>query len=314
MRRILVTLLVLAATGAGTSTPAQGAERLRLNFRTAPGERATGPVATRHPLRRGVPYVIAVSGTGSIWPASQWRRGRACGAAERGPVTRSRRVANGPASWDAETVFAVPAHVRFFGLKCSRNRVPLHFGRRIRGGFQINAGEGYGHKEPVGGARSVPRADHRYLYRLTGQGRRAHFRFFDSARRADNYGVLRVVVRTARECAATRCASRGLRNTDGRVPGRVVTSRAIRLGARFCGERTLTVRIGGRGILVRGGRVLISGRKHGGFGRPKRGRIRVGRLPRGSFRLTVRARTSRGQVLVGRRTYLFCLPRVRLFP
>lgn len=321
MRQISARGLSLRLALAGTILTALGAanvagatEQLRLDFRTAAGGGLGGPVATKRALVRGADYYVTVSGTGSVWPAAQWTGGRACGAPESAPIEPSRRTANGPTGWDAETVFAVPPRVRFFGFNCSTT-VPRHFGRQKLGGFQIDVGEGYGHKEPIGGARSVPRVDHRYVYLVRGQGRRARFRFFDTTRSSDNYGVLRVVVRAAGECLAVSCLAFSGRDTDRRVPpGRIVASDAIDLGPRMCGDSGVDVNFAVRGFRLRGGRVWVDGREARRFGAARGDNVALRGLPPEPYQVDVRARTTRGQTLLGRRTYLFCLPRVRLFP
>jgi hypothetical protein len=65
---------------------------------------------------------------------------------------------------------------------------------RYAGGFQIDTGSGFGHREPDGGPFSAPTRSHKYRYVVTGQGAPASFRFLDTPN-DDNYGVLKISVK-----------------------------------------------------------------------------------------------------------------------
>jgi len=303
------------------ATAASAAETLRLDVREASNDGAAGPVATAGALADGQAYVAQVTGTVSIWPRSQWEdRGFGCGASESAPLFPS-DGATGPTGWDAETVWAVPPGVEFRGFTCVPTDIPFHTTRQTADGFQIDDGTGFGHREPFGGARSVPRADHTYTYDLAGHGAPAGFQFVDAPAR-DNYGVFRIVVMTAAECAAIDC--KGLGNPaqgagpegDQFVPDTGVASSSV-FGvpsARRCiSRRRITVRIRRpRGvrltrISVRVGNRLIRVVRGRSLSRARQ--INLRGLGPGRFRVTLRATTSRGQILVTRRTYRTCTSR-----
>jgi hypothetical protein len=313
--RALIPAAALAAALLSTS-PALGAENLRLDARDAAN--AGGSVVnTAASLAAGQRYMAIVSGTVSIWSAEQWRSHDAevCGAPESAPITPSSDATNGPTGWDADTVFGVPSGVFFNDFTCVPSQIPFHSLKQSSQGFQINTGAGFQHVEPFGGARSVPRADHTYVYDLTGSGQPAGFKFSDQPAN-DNYGVLKIQVLTAAECAAIQCqgpsASRSGDQTT--TPSTTVDSTVFQLPRTCVSRRRITIHVrklhgvklvkatvtlGKKTFKVVTGKALL------------RSTIDLRGLPKGSYEISIKGRTSRGQILTAHRSYRTCTPKGR---
>jgi hypothetical protein len=297
-----------------SATPALAAENLRLDARDAAN--AGGSVVnTAAPLSTGQRYMAIVSGTASIWSAEQWRSHEAdvCGASESAPITPSSDAPNGPTGWDADTVFAVPSGVFFNDFTCVPSQIPFHSVKQSSQGFLINTGAGFQHVEPFGGARSVPRADHTYVYDLTGSGQSATFKFSDQPAK-DNYGVFKIQVLTAAECAAIQCEgpqagrsgdqtttpSTQVDSTVFQLPRTCVSRRRITIHVRkLHGVKLIraTVTLGKRTFKVIKGKALL------------RSTIDLRGLPKGSYKISIKGRTSRGQILTAHRTFRTCTPK-----
>jgi hypothetical protein len=296
--------------------PAGAAETIDVDLNT--NSTRAGAVRSATVLAAGQRYVVAVVGTGSIWGVSQWsNRGATCGGPEERPLIASPGVENGPVGWDAETVFAVPPGVSFFP-RCSAANIPFHVPTQSGGGFKMDIGDGFKHREPLGGERSVPRADHRYVYEIDGRGQAAALAFLDESeqRRPDDYGIIRVTIWTDAECAAINCRAGTDRASDNvapvpgaRLPGAANASDITLPSSRSCASRRrfdvqLRQRRGVRFVratVALNGKVVKTVRR-GSI----RAKIDLRGLPRGAFTVVIRATTSRGQLLTSRRKYRTC--------
>jgi hypothetical protein len=309
----LLLSLVLAVT-AGT---ASAAEQVVLDLGDSATE--TTAVGASTVLETGQPYVISVTGTGSIWSADHWKRPGICGAPESKPMLASPGVENGLVGWDAETVFAVPAGVGFL-RECSPNAIPLHVKARSGGGFKINLGPRFSHFEPAGGERATPRADHTYHYELKGEGQAPRFSFFDEStegRRNDNYGKLAITIRTPAECAAVNCLATAGREFDKQAPAAALAGAPAAANSpnltlpsnRKCASRRkFQIRIKEpRGVKFRRATVTLNDRV---FKVVRQGRLKatidLSGLPPGRFKIRIAATTTRGQILRSTRSYRTC--------
>lgn len=198
MTRMMLGGALVAATVALAAAPAVANddanvknEKLSLDTFSQGGPNV---VSTSKPLAAGAPYTVKVDGTVNIEPIRDWSHPGGCGTPDKKPKHKSPGVTNGPVGWDAETVFAIPAPFSRPGFACIAGAVPFHSTKWYAGGFQINTGAGFGHREPVDGPFSAPRSSHQYTYVVTGSGSPASFRFADFPN-DDNYGVLSVHVK-----------------------------------------------------------------------------------------------------------------------
>jgi hypothetical protein len=236
-------------------------------------------------------------------------------------------VQNGLVGWDAETVFSVPPGVGFL-RNCNPGQIPFHVPTQSGGGFKIDLGPRFFHFEPVGGARTVPRADHTYHYDVKGEGNPARFAFFDDTAggpaRNDNYGVLAITVRTAAECAAVNCKATAGREFDGAAAstqaGAVTTKVAnspdlvLPSSRRCASRRKFEIRLRARrGVRLVRATVTLDDRVFKVVRSGKKGRLRakidLSGLPAGQFKVQIIATTSRGQKLRSSRSYRTCKKR-----
>jgi hypothetical protein len=308
VQRNLGLAVVLAAIAVpAAAAPASADEQLTLDLRQSTQPGGAGPVITAEPLAAGQPYVVTVSGTGSIWPLARWSAGPVCGAAERAPMFPTPAVANGPVGLDAETVFAVPPGAPFPGFPCAPATIPFHVFQYQPVGLQMNAGGGFVYVTPVGGPYGAPRPDHTYTYAITGAGAPLAVRFADEPV-GDNYGLLRIGVRPRQPCDdAGTCAARSPTAIDA-------SGFEVALpGARTClSRRRFTVHFKApRGVRIVSARLELAGRRfvaRKDKGGVLRATIDLRRLPKGRYRLTLRARTNRGQAITASRRYRTCAP------
>jgi hypothetical protein len=296
----LLASALLTAVLAGAPAHAAG-EQLILDVRQGAQLGAAGPVTTATPLAAGQPYVAIVSGTVSTWPRANWLTGPVCGAPEAAPMYPTPSVANGPVGFDAETIFAVPRDAPFPGVPCLPSTVPFHVFTYQTMGLQMDAGGGFAGVVPAGGPYRTPRPDHTYTYAITGAGAPLRIRFADQPL-DDNYGLLHIEVRLRMPCDDTgTCAPAG-------AP--TVATAGFALSGRTClSRRRFTVHFQApRGVRVISARLQIAGRRF---------KVRAGkrelttvvdlrRLPKGTYKLTLRVRTSRGQTLTASRRYRTC--------
>jgi hypothetical protein len=298
---------------------------------------SAGPVATPAPLTAGASYYVIVSGTMSIWPASQWSlSGRMCGEPEELPMFESPGALNGPVGWDAETVFAVPPYVNFYTFPCTASEIPFLSTEHTRVGFElsISGSSGFMHAVPVGGAPSTPTADHTYTYAVTGTGQPASFRFIDDPV-SDDYGVFMIKVLTAAECAAVNCEgaaiaaskeassttpSSAVTTADLGGKGEVKSSKIVKLPAKCYSLRHFPIHFRvPRGVVIDHVVEYINGHLVHSFSKSVtadivRAGVNLHGLPLGTFTLELRVTTSRGEVLRTIRTYHTCVPGKRQPP
>lgn len=128
-------------------------------------------------LASGLPYVITVQGTFSIYNAALNEGSPNSDAMFPGAVGGRVSLQVGQ---DAETCFA----------KVAGGGGPA-IGHQNQ--FQIDLGGGYAHVEPEGGPFVSPQANYLYRYTVTGQGSTASFRINDTPLN-DNYGNLQIVI------------------------------------------------------------------------------------------------------------------------
>lgn len=317
----MATVLACASCLAGPAL-AQAETALELDTHVPGSAESAGPISTPAPLAAGSHYDIIVSGTMSIWPASQWlAKGTVCGAAEEGPMFPSPGAENGPVGWDAETVFAVPPDVNFYAFSCVPAQMPFQSTEHSPGGFQIqvNGGSGFHHMAPIGGERKTPTATHTYTYAITGEGDPVAFRFVDDPV-SDDYGVFKIKVLTAAECAAINCEEAASTSSDQTVPagstgvgsGGVLSSSVVHLPTQCHSRREFPVHFRvPRGVEVAKVVELINGRVvHSFSASVARHIVKAGvnlrGFPAGTFTLELRVTTTRGQVLRTIRTYHTC--------
>lgn len=295
----------------GAAAPASAEERLALDVRGQAG--AAGPVKAAAAVPAGQAVFVTLSGTISIWPVAQWRsRGSVCGAAESETVTPSPGVGNGPAGWDAETVFAVPPGVTFNAFGCEPAAVPFHSTRRSPGGIQFDTGNGFAHVEPIGGPFTSPRADHTYTYAIRSAGEPVATRFVDDPVR-DNYGVFSVLVRNEEECAAASCvaAATDAPSAAAIAAGSRPTLAVLGVSLRACASRRrFRIRLRApRGVKLASASVQVDRRRAAVIRGKRLGSVvDLRRLPEGRFVVRIVARSTRGQVLRETRRYRTCAP------
>lgn len=316
MRR-LVLAAACAATAVITTAPANAAEVLDLETRGTPGATVAGPVATTAPLTDGATYFVRVSGTSSIYTFKDWLvpGKQACGLPEAGPLFPTPGVVNGVTGMDAETVFAVPVYAPFHGFTCAPATFPFRITRYTDGGLQLATDAAFAHREPVGGARDVPRADHTYTYKVIGTGVPLRARWVDTPLQ-DNYGRYRVEVLTAEECAAQSCEQAAQPANDQVLGTGAVTKPLAQSVAqttttvKACVSRRLfRVRVRAYpGIAIRSATLTARGKTYVMVrsGRRIRGYVDMRGLPYGRFTVTITAVTTRGQRLTDVRTYRTC--------
>jgi hypothetical protein len=310
--------LACLIAGAGV---AQASERLTLDTHVGSSQ-AAGPVSTTAPLAAGAQYYAIVQGTMSIWPRSDWKAsGPICGADEAAPLFPSPGVTNGAVGWDAETVFAVPPGVAFNGFACTATQIPFEAVAHSSGGFEISLGPGFAHMTPVGGARTTPRADHTYTYALTGQGMPASFEFIDQPI-DDDYGVFKIQVLSAAECAAVNCVTAAATSSDQTVPAdQDVTAGAVggvsanntlvvapKNAARCSSRRDFVVHLRvPKGVKVRSFSEYLNGKVlRTVSGNHLKTTADLKKLPYGTFKLELRILSSREQVIRDIRVYHTC--------
>jgi hypothetical protein len=319
-RQLGMALLVSCAASLGVTSMTQAAQTIALDTHVEGSAEAAGPVASPLVLTTGERYYVIVTGTVSIWPASQWSAaGSACGASEDFPEFPSPGATNGPVGWDAETVFAVPPEVNFFHFTCVTSEIPFQSTQHSPGGFQLSTAGSFAHMTPIGGERSTPTAEHSYTYQVIGSGAPAAFRFVDDPV-SDDYGVLMIKVLTAAECAAIGCEASAAASADQTVvpttggKGAVLGASLVRLPSRCYSRRSFPVHFRvPRGVAIVKIAELINGHLVRSFGAKVSKRlvtagVNLKGLPAGTFTMELRLTSSRGQALRARRTYHTCRP------
>src|ERR1039458_8424573 len=190
----------------------QADQTVELNTHIQGSPDAAGPVSTATSLIAGEHYDVVITGTMSIWGATQWSAaGSQCGASEEQPLYPSPGAVNGPVGWDAETVFAVPPGVDFYSFSCVSSQIPFLSTAHSPGGFEtsVSGAGGFAHLTPIGGNRSTPTAGHTYTYAVTGTGQPASFRFVDDPV-TDDYGIFMIKVLTDRKSTRLNSSHLGI--------------------------------------------------------------------------------------------------------
>lgn len=191
---------------------AQAAHTLKLDLASPQNAAPDGVAAQTPPLRSGVRYIVRVSGTGSLW-ANDPAAPVTCGTAARRPISElSPGTDPRPATVDGAVVFAAPKGVPFLGgFACvppTPTRPPAAAALRMGTGGKLAA------VVPLGGAPTVPAADHTYYYEVRGRGRPLQLQYADPVV-DDNSGVLTVTVRSRLVCMLTGCLPPKLRRHSG---------------------------------------------------------------------------------------------------
>ncbi len=161
----------------------------------------TPAVKSEKKLKQNHLYVATVSGTFSYYgainyvvPQAPWTT--LCGTPEAEPAYSS-AGGSGPVGFDAEFVFARP----WTEEACAQANLPVQWVN-----FQMKNGGAWAHPTALDVSDpAAPNSNHTYEYALVGQKRRVAFRLFD-IRTRDNYGSLRISIRTAEagDCAGAR--------------------------------------------------------------------------------------------------------------
>jgi hypothetical protein len=177
----LVSVLIIAP-GAAPAVAAPMSFTLESRERQLPGDLYAGPVSSPDVLLNGRRYLVVVTGTISLWKASQWTASgwTRCGRPDAAPAFPTPRLGNGPVGIDAEGRFAI---VQNHGACPQLPYDPDH-------NFQMDLGRGFIDPEPIIGSLGPT---HVYGYLVTGRGARLSVRFFDPAA-SDNYGRFRIYV------------------------------------------------------------------------------------------------------------------------
>jgi len=229
-----------------------------------------------------------------------------CGRSEAAPTLPSPGRPDSRVNQDAAFLFGLPQQEH-----CSR---PMPF---TYSGFQANIGSGFNHATPVG-APSGDTTDHAYSYLMRGQGSPAQFRMNDT-NTTDNNGVLRVVLRpaTAQDCGDNADCLNGIPAASQGVAAAAPSATTIPLPKKSCVSRrafrirvvsrrksdpvtAATIRLSSTNKRFKTRTRRLNGRKRVTAGISLRG------LPAGTYRVLITAKTKKGRVLVGRRTYRTC--------
>jgi hypothetical protein len=191
---------LLCAAVPATSTAAQ---TLKLDLKNPVNELADGVAAQSAALGAGERFVVRVSGTATFWSPTDALGAATCGTPDAQAIGEpSPGSLPTIATVDPAVVFASPIGAFLDGEGACQGEAPkappyptaLMFG--TNGSFAAAI--------PVGGVPKTPRADHTYLYEVTGTGAPLQFRVHD-VRADDNNGVFTIDVMTRAECDAQGC-------------------------------------------------------------------------------------------------------------
>lgn len=144
----------------------------------AANDGAAGPTFDALPLVAGRTYQVTVEGTYSFWVDS-WQQ--ICGTPEAVPMYPSPGRYNHQVGLDAETMFAVPNHCSALGYPVPSARTNFQ--------FSLNGGTSWSHVSPA----TSDFTNHRYTYRVIGQGHTLGLRLLDNPT-TDNYGMFKVTI------------------------------------------------------------------------------------------------------------------------
>jgi hypothetical protein len=144
---------------------------------------------TTETLQSGVPYLVTVRGTYSVWPLSWWV-GSGQGAVESAPQYPSTGgQETGPVVADFEYLFGWYAPTPVLSL-------PMHLPFQ---GVSLDGGVTYNDLTPLGGQSY--HSDHVYQYLVEGQGAQAYFKKHDYPTN-DNYGQFRICIQKLVPCGS----------------------------------------------------------------------------------------------------------------
>ncbi len=207
--RLLASSAVLAVAGLLLAGSAQGAtvDQFSLDSYHAWNKDHTPAVRSEVRLKKHL-YVATVTGTFSYYGAINYLVPQApwtvlCGTPESAPQYES-AGGSGPVGFDSEFIFSRP----WTPEACATAHLPVQWIN-----FQMKNGPG-GWAHPTALNVSDPPApdpNHSYEYAIVGQKKKVAFRLFD-IRTRDNYGTLRISIRTATaaDCTGTKYEAFGL--------------------------------------------------------------------------------------------------------
>jgi hypothetical protein len=192
-------LAVIAAFAAAGPASAAEPEVIWLNSHDSDDGHYAGPV-TSDALEAGTWYVAEVKGTFSFYAKKVWKDPESaapwtsvCGLPDSEPFYGPDDA--GPTGMDAEVVFARPCYERDGAMWPK----PGHWSN-----FQVLINGTWHHPTAFGGAWPAQDYNNAYRYPFLGAGKTLRFRLVDWPGTADNYGKLRITIRTA---DATDCVN-----------------------------------------------------------------------------------------------------------
>jgi hypothetical protein len=302
----LAALLALGAPAAMADITAP--EQLLMDTQHAPNTGFAGPVSTSDILTAGRYYGIQAQGTYSAFLPNVWARANTlprivCGAPEALPTLPSPGRATALAGQDVEVIFARP-----WFAPC-----PHALPATLAPLFQMDTGSGFSHVVPNGGPFTTPQPNHSYTYLVRGQGAIASFRIGDS-NTVDNNGILQIAVRpaTVSDCAGnTDClsqvqpqtASSAAANTTLTLPSNKSCVSRRRFTLHVVTHRKDPVT---RATILLNGKALKVLRKRGHGLLRLSAVVDLRKRPLLTLRILITARTRKGRIIVGRRTYHTC--------
>ena len=148
--------------------------------------------STTTTLQKGVPYLITIKGTYSVWAVSWWV-GNGQGASEAAPQYPSPGTTNGRVASDWEYLFAW-----YMPTTPAISPLPVHVPYQ---GISLDGGITYNDYVPLGGQLYSP--SHVYQYLVEGQGSQAFFKKNDYPT-SDNYGQFRICVQKLNPCGSIK--------------------------------------------------------------------------------------------------------------
>lgn len=144
-------------------------------------------------LHQGSTYTIIITGTFSWWSPTMWGTWTGSGPAnlcegtpEQSPMFQSPGRANGPASSDAEYLYAYPKY-HWYGVYTCKTGA-LRLGRSSSVLMSVDGGRSFAHITPVDGRSNQ---SHVYQYHLVGRGYPLQVKIEDVLY-TDNNGMLRI--------------------------------------------------------------------------------------------------------------------------
>jgi len=152
-------------------------------------------------LEAGIPYILKVRGTISVWSPSVWEQNPPCGNPDDSPQYPSPDTANGMVSNDAAFSFGSAGH-------SSACNFPFPSARSFRASLDDGNTVKYLYPE------NAYNTDHLYTYRIVGEGHPLKVRFFDSYYQVDNYGQFKIDIYPDTACQLYGVHDAGLNNSQ----------------------------------------------------------------------------------------------------